>query len=459
MPTKRFPLISRDKQLYQSFFHILIIISLQHLATLAVNLVDNMMLGRYTELALSGATLVNQYQFILQNLAHGVGMGIEVLAGQYWGKKQLEPIRRIIGIGIKLSLLVGLFFFAISIITPAGMLGLLTNDGPIIREGVRYLSIMRFTYPIYALSAALMFSLQTVETVMIGTIMSLSTVCINICLNYCLIYGNFGFPELGVAGAAIATLISRTVELLIILVYVLKIDKKLHMKVRDLLRLDTSYLRDFFRVSSPLIISGFFWGVTQSVQTSILGHLTAPAIAANSICTTVINITAVVGMSCTNAASIIMAKSIGERGLRHVKEYAVTLQLIFLGIGILTGLATFLSRDFVLGFYAAGLSPEAYDLARKFLTIMSIAVVCSCYQYPTSAGIVAGGGDTKYPPIMENLFAWLWVIPMSALCAFVLEWPPVAVFIVLKSDQVLKCIPNFIKCNRFRWARELTRSE
>ncbi|MBR3866801.1 MAG: MATE family efflux transporter [Butyricicoccus sp.] len=457
MHAKRFPLISRDKRFYQGFFHILIIISLQHLATLAVNLVDNMMLGRYTELALSGATLVNQYQFILQNLASGVGMGIEVLAGQYWGKKQLEPIRRIIGIGIKLSLLVGLAFFTAAVFAPAGMLGLLTNDAAIIEEGVRYLEIMRITYPIYALSSALMFSLQTVETVMIGTVMSLSTVCINICLNYCLIYGNFGFPELGVAGAAIATLISRTVELIIILVYVLKIDRKLHMKVRDLLRLDTTYLRDFFRVATPMIVSGFFWGITQSVQTAILGHLTAPAIAANSICTTVINITAVVGMACASAASITMAKSIGAFGLRRVREYAVTLQLIFLGIGILTGLVTFFSRDFVLGFYAAGLSPETYALARQFLTIMSVAVVCSCYQYPTSAGIVAGGGDTKYPPIMENLFAWLWVIPMSALCAFVFDLPPVIVFIVLKSDQVLKCIPNFIKCNRFRWARELTR--
>lgn len=457
MQTQRQTLFSRDKRLYRTFFPLLVIISLQHLATLAVNLVDNMMLGRYTELALSGATLVNQYQFILQNLAAGVGMGIEVLAGQYWGKKQLEPIRRIIGIGIKLSLLVGLIFFAVSLAAPADMLALLTNDEAIIAEGVRYLDIMRITYPVYALSAALMFSLQSVETVMIGTVMSLSTVCINICLNYCLIYGNFGFPELGIRGAAIATVISRVVELIIILVYVLKLDKKLHMKVRDLIRLDTTYLRDFFRVATPLIISGFFWGINQSVQTAILGHLTAPAIAANSICTTTLNITSVVGMACANAASITMAKSIGERGTGHVREYAVTLQLIFLGIGVLTGLVTFLSRDLIAGFYAAGLSPEAYTLTRQFLTITSVTVICSCYQYPTASGIVAGGGDTKYPPIMENLFAWLWVIPMSALCAFVFDLPPVVVFMVLKSDQVLKCIPNAIKCNRFRWARELTR--
>lgn len=457
MQTQRFPLICRDKRFYQGFFHILIIISLQHLATLAVNLVDNMMLGRYTELALSGATVVNQYQFILQNLASGVGIGIEVLAGQYWGKKQLEPIRRIIGIGIKLSLFVGLLFFGISIAAPSGMLRLLTGDEAIIAEGVRYLSVMRATYPIYALSAALMFSLQSVETVMIGTIMSLSTVCINICLNYCLIYGNFGFPELGVVGAAIATLISRTVELVIILVYVLKIDKKLHMKVRDLLRFDTTYLIDFFRIATPLIINSFFWGINQSVQTAILGHLSAPAIAANSVCNTTINITSVVGMACANAASITMAKSIGERGLGHVRQYAVTLQTIFIGVGIATGLVTFLSRDFVLGFYAAGLSAETYALARQFLTIMSVTVLCSCYQYPTSAGIIAGGGDTKYPPIMENLFAWLWVIPMSALCAFVFDLSPVIVFLVLKSDQVLKCIAHAIKCNRFRWARELTR--
>lgn len=447
---------TRDKHLYRSFFPLLLIISLQQLASFVVNMVDNVMLGRYTEAALSGATLVNQYQFVLQNLASGIGMGIVVLAGQYWGKKDLEPIKRIISLGTKLGLIAGLAFLALSLAVPREMLLLLTDSVPVIDEGVHYLSILRFTFPIFGLSCSLMYSLQSVETVMVGTVMSISTVCINACLNYCLIYGNFGAPELGVAGAAIATLISRIMELVIVLIYVLRVDKKLHMRIRDLLRVDLSYLGDYIRVAAPLMTSGFFWGIAQGVQTSILGHLTPPAIAANSICTIVYHLLAVFGMACTSASSVTIAKTIGEGHLNKVRPYSITLQLIFILIGIASGLIIFLTRGAVVSLYSE-LTPEAKELTYQFLTILSITTVGSCYQYPVASGIVAGGGDTKYPAIIENLFMWLWVIPLSALCAFVLQLPPALVFVCLKSDQVLKCIPNAIKCNRFRWIRELTR--
>ena len=214
---------TKNKVFYKTFFSLLAVVALQQLATFAVNMVDNIMLGRYAEAALSGATLVNQYQNILMNLAAGAGMGIVVLAGQYWGKGRTAEIKKIISLGVKLNLAVGILFFVLGMTIPEQMLRLLTSDDTIIQEGIRYIRILCFTYPIYTISSSLMYALQSVETVFIGTIMSLSTVCINFCLNSLLIYGRFGFPELGVAGAAIATLISRCIELLIVLVYILKI--------------------------------------------------------------------------------------------------------------------------------------------------------------------------------------------------------------------------------------------
>ena len=207
---KLFGIFTRQKRFYQTFFPLLFIIVLQQLAALTVNLVDNIMLGRYTELALSGATLVNQIQFTLQQIAAGIGMGIVVLASQYWGQKRIGPIKKIISVGVKLGLLVGIIFCAVSAILPAQVLSLFTNDRAVIAEGVRYLRVICWTYLIFSVSNSLMYSLQSVETAMIGTVMSLSTIVINACLNYCLIYGNFGFPELGVTGAAVATLVSRS---------------------------------------------------------------------------------------------------------------------------------------------------------------------------------------------------------------------------------------------------------
>ncbi len=219
---------TRDKEFYKSFFTLLVIVSLQQLATLTVNLVDNLMLGRYTELALSGATLVNQIQFVLQMLVSGVGLGISALGSQYWGKKEVEPIRKIISVGVKFALGAGILFCVITCLFPHAVLSLYTNDAAVIAEGTRYLRIMCWTYVIFSLSFSLMYSLQCVETAFIGTVMSLSTIVVNMCLNYCLIYGNFGFPELGIRGAAFATLTSRCIELAIILIYMLFFDKKLY---------------------------------------------------------------------------------------------------------------------------------------------------------------------------------------------------------------------------------------
>ena len=249
-------ILTRDIGFYMTFFPLLFVVMLQQLAALAVNLVDNIMLGTYTELALSGATLVNQIQFTLQQIAAGIGMGIVVLASQYWGQRRTEPIKRIINIGVKFGLLIGIIFFLLTKLFPVQVLSLFTNDKAVIDEGVRYLNIICWTYLIFSVSNSLMYSLQSVETAMVGTVMSISTICINMCLNYCLIFGNFGAPEMGVAGAAIATLVSRIVELIIILFYVFKMDKKLSIKPVELLRFDTSYLADYIRVSTPIVVSG-----------------------------------------------------------------------------------------------------------------------------------------------------------------------------------------------------------
>ena len=453
---KSLKFFTKDVSFYRTFFPLLFIIVLQQLAALAVNMADNMMLGRYTELALSGATLVNQIQFTLQQIAAGIGMGIVVLASQYWGQRRIDPIKKIISIGVKFGLVVGILFFAVSKLFPVQILSIFTNDEAVIAEGVRYLNVICWTYLVFSVSNSLMYALQSVEIAMVGTVMSISTICINICLNYCLIYGNFGAPELGVVGAAVATLVSRIVELIIILVYVRLVDKKLKMKLKDLLRFDFTYLRDYIKVSTPIVMSGLLWGVAQAAQTAVLGHISATVIAANSIATVIFQIFAVVGMSCANVASVTIGKTIGAGKLDMVRSYAKTMQAIFLLIGICCGFMMFLFKDVIVGLYSV--SPETKDMAISFLIVLSVTTIGSCYEYPVESGIIAGGGVTKYAAWVDNLFMWLFTIPSAFLSAFVFEFSPVVTFCFLKADQILKCIPNAITCNRYRWVRILTRN-
>ena len=300
-----------------------------------------------------------------------------------------------------------------------------------------------------------MYSLQSVQTAFIGTVMSGFTIIINGCLNYTLIFGNFGAPELGIRGAAYATLTSRIVELITILCYILFIDKKIHLKVQDLISFDMSYLKDYVQVSLPVMMSGIMWGIAQTAQTAILGHISAETIAANSIASIIFQLFASYGASCANAASVMIGKTIGQGEGHMVKPYTITLQKLFTLFGVITSLIIFLSKEWIVGFY--NISPATKELTLAFLIVFSITTIGTCYEYPVEAGIIAGGGDTRYAAIIDNLFMWIYTIPFAYLSAFVFQWSPVVTFAILKSDQLLKCIPNFIYCNSYKWVKDLTR--
>ncbi len=450
-------LFVRDKSFYRSFFSLLIVISLQSLISLGVALVDNIMLGIYDETAMSGAAMANQIQFLLQMVIAGIASGVVVLGAQYWGKDETEPIRHIISVGMKFAMLAGLLFFAAAFFFPQQTLRLLTNEQNVIDEGVKYMRIMSVTCIVFSVSNVLVMSLRSVETAFIGTLMAAVAMVVNISLNYCLIFGHLGFPELGIRGAAIATLISWSVQLVIILIYVRFIDKKLKTTLRSIFSFDFTYLKDYIKTSLPIILSGSFWGVAMAAQTSILGHMGGASIAANSIAAVIFQVVSVFAVCSANASSVIIGKTVGEQRLGMVKPYTITLQVLFVLIGLISGTILFLVKDAILGVYA--ISEETHGLALSFIIILSVTMVGTAYEYPVASGIIQGGGDTKYAFTVEMISMWGFTIPLAALSAFVFKLPPVYTFIFLKSDQILKCIPNAIRCNRYKWVRELTRSK
>ena len=444
------------REMLKAFFPLLFAVGLQQLLALLVNLIDNFMLGQYAEAAMSGATAVNQYQFILQQVVFGVGGGVSVLASQYWGKKQVEPIKKIFSVGIKIGFVIGAVFTIVTALIPSQVVSLITNDPEIIAQGAEYMSIICFTYVLFSISMVLLFTLQGVQTAFIGTLMAGTTVIINFCLNYVLIFGNFGAPRLGVKGAAYATLTSRVAELVIILIYVLFIDKKLRLRIKDFFRVKTGYFKDYIVVAAPMMASGALWGVANAAQMAILGHLGAVSIGANSIATIIFQIFSVFGRSCANASSVIIGKTVGSKKLHLIRPYAKTLQLVYIAFGVASAALMFIFRDAIVAFY--NISPETKEMAVVFITIMCITMIGTIYEYPVMGGIISGGGDTKYQAIIDIVFMWVLVIPLSALSAFVFQWGPIVTFICLKCDQILKCIPNAIYVNTYKWIKDRTRS-
>lgn len=450
-------LFVRDRLFYRSFFSMTAVIALQNLITFAVNLADNVMIGGYSQDALSGVAMVNQIQFLLQMIVMGIGNGIVVLGAQYWGKKQVEPIRRVTSIGMVLAIAASLIMMLAVLIFPNQALGILTNEPAVIAEGAKYLVIICFSYVLFAITNILLSALRSVETVKIGFVVTLTALVVNIALNYGLIYGRMGLPEMGVEGAALATLISRIVEFAIVVVFAFCVDKKIRWRAGSMLHLDGGLFKDYIRVGLPLILSNSIWGIAMAVQTAILGRLGSDTIAANSIATTIFQVVSVLSYGAASASGVVIGKTVGEGDIARVKAYSRTLQIIYIAIGVITGCVLWLCKDFILGFYS--ITPQTHALAVQFIGVLSITVVGTSYQVACLTGIVTGGGDTRFVLINDLIHQWLIVLPSAFLSAFVFHAPLWVTFVCLKSDQILKCFVAVVKVNRYRWIRVLTRED
>ena len=311
-----------DTSFYRKFLTIYVALVLQNVVTLSVNLADNMMLGSYSETALSGVAAVNQIQFIYQQLLMALGDGLVIFCSQYWGKRQTEPMKKISATAMHAGLLIAILLFALVSIFPRQAVGIFTTEESIIREGVSYLSIIRFTYLFFAVTQILLATLRSVEVVKIAFYLSVMTFFVNCGINYVLIYGHFGAPEMGAAGAAIGTLAARMTELVVLIIYIIKKEKQLHLSIRSYLQHDRVLSGDYFRVTAPMLVVQGLWGVNTALQTVILGHMTAAAIAANSVASTIFMMVKSMAVGAASTASIIIGNTIGTGDIALVKKYS-----------------------------------------------------------------------------------------------------------------------------------------
>lgn len=446
---------NNDRYFYTAFIRLFAGVALQSLIVFGVNLADSIMLGTYSETAMSGVSLANQIQFLLQCLINGASNGLVVLASQYWGKKNTEAIKKVFSSAFAVAAIMSLALGIAVIAAPGGVLGILSDEAEIVEQGAAYIRIMGYTYLIFAVSNMLIALMRSVESVKIGFYTSLLALVVNIGLNYLLIFGHGGFPEMGVRGAAWATFASRVAELAAVLIYVFVIDKKVRMKLSDVFRIEKTYFRDFLKAGLPLVGSGSSWGVAMTVQTGIIGRLGAAAIGANAVTAPVFQVAAVLYTSTSSASSVLIGKTVGEGNIPEVKRYAKKLQLIYLLVGVLSSAVLLLIKNSIIGFY--DITEETRLLSDTFIYILAVTIIGSAYEAPCLCGIVSGGGETNFVFFNDIIFMWCLVLPLSILSAFVFKWSVPVTFFILKADQIAKCFVAVVKVNRFRWIKKLTR--
>ena len=451
------PFFTRDPLFYKSFFKMMLVVAFQNLVAYSVNMLDNIMLGSYSQTALSGAATVNQIFFVVSQLAIAIGNSLVVMSSQYWGKKDTDKIRRATAIAVFYTAAASAIVFILCTVLNSRLLGIFTSDQEIIREGTIYLGILKWTFVFYLFSSLFIAMLRSVEIVRISFVISVISLIINGTINYTLIFGKFGFPEMGIRGAAIGTLVARTVELLIVIFYVAKADKKIRFFGKNPFadfKLKGSMTGEFLKISTPAVISKLAWSISTPVQTALLGYLSADAIAANSVATTFFQYLKVTVVAIASSSAVMIGKSIGEGNEEKVKAEARTLSVIDLCVGCLLGFLLFMFRGQLLSYY--NLTEQAKIYADHFIIIMSLVMVTMSYQMPVSTGILEGGGDVKFHMYLNIISVWVIVIPLSFLAVFVWNLPAEWIVIIVQSDQIFKCLPIFIRFRSYKWIHKIS---
>ena len=436
-----------------NFYSIYIPLVLQNVVTLSVNLADNIMLGAYSETALAGVAAVNQIQFVYQQLITALGDGLVIFGSQYWGNGQIQPIKKISASAMQGALIFAAVLFALVSLFPQQAVGIFTTDSMIIREGRAYLEIIRFTYLFFSFTQLLLAAVRSTETVKIAFGLSILTFFVNCGINYLLIFGNFGAPKLGVQGAAIGTLLARITECAVLIFYLYKKEQKLKIRFRDFLQFDKKLSKEYYKLTLPMLVVQGLWGLNTALQTVILGHMTAAAIAANSAASTLFLMVKSAAVGAASSASVIIGKAIGTGDMAKVHEYARKLQKRFVVIGLLSGVLLYFLRIPVLSLY--DLSPETMEMANTFLIILSVICVGMSYQMPTNNGIIRGGGNALFVVKMDLISIWAIVLPLSFVMAFVVKASPAVVVCCLNADQIFKCVPAYLKSHYGKWIRKL----
>lgn len=444
----------RERQAYAYIISLTIPIVIQNLFNAAVNSADVLMLNSVGQDAISAVSLATQYSNILQNIFMGLGSGVAMLSAQYWGKQDIKSIEKVLGIGLRFTLIIALIFAIPSIFIPELMIKLYSNDMHLIPLGASYLRIVGISHLFWGISEIYFYTLRSIERVKICTCINVFTLLLNIGLNAVFIYGLFGAPKLGVMGVAIATTTSRIVQFFICLI-ISHYSKDIKLRLRTIFEKNALLLKDFVQLSLPALINSLVWSTAFSSYTAILGHLSSDVVAANSIVSVVRNFGAVFCYAVAGSSGIYIGKDIGANKTEEAKANSKRAMTLMVITGILAGIIIFTITPLVLKI--AALSETAMRYLKIMLYINSVYVMGTAVNGTMITGIFRAGGDSKFGMICDFFDMWCYAVPLGLISAFVFKLPPMVVYILLCTDEFVKWPWVFKHYKSGKWLNNITR--
>ncbi len=444
----------KNDEFYGQILKLLLPIVFQNLLSAAVSSADVVMLNYVGQSSISAVSLASQYASVLFMVYYGLGTGATILCAQYFGKKDMRAIEIVEGIALRFSMLISVVFAGFAMFAPDVMMKLFTNDTELIALGSSYLRFVSISYLCWGITEVYLAVLRSIGRVVISTALNTLAFTLNVFLNAVFIFGLFDAPKLGAAGVALATSLSRVIELIACFI-VSAMSKDIKLKLSTLFLKNRVLFSDFVRLSLPALGNDIAWGVAFSMYSVIIGHLGSDAVAANSFVVVARNFGTVLCFGLASAGGILLGKVIGENRLEDARTDARKLMKLTILSGAVGGLLILAATPLILKY--AVLTDTAMHYLKYMLLINTYYVMGAAVNTTLIAGVFRAGGDSRFGFVCDVIDMWVYAVPLGFLSAFVFKLPVMWVYFLLCTDEFVKW-PWVIRHYRSgKWLHNITR--
>lgn len=443
------------KDFYKKLLTLVLPIAFQQFMLALVSASDVIMLGMLTQDSLSAVSLASQVIFVENLFFAAMTLGLSMFVAQYWGKHDIESVERIFAYVLKITGMISFAFFLAGLCIPGLLMRIFTHENTLIELGSVYLRIVSPSFILTGISQNYLYLLKNTGRAVKSCVITSVCVVFNILLNAVLIFGLIGFPRLEIVGAAIATVIAKSVETLWSIYESTRKDKNcIKQRLHYLIYNDKLLSCNFWKYTTPILGNEIVWGLGFTMSSVIMGHLGSDAVAANSIANIVKNLVACFCLGLGNGGGIMVGYELGAGRLKRAKEYGSILCKLSIVCGAVSGL-------FLLAFSPLILAiTDISDIAASYLKWM--LVVCSYYMIgksvngTTIAGIFCAGGDSRFGFFCDIVALWCITIPLGMLAAFVWKLPVPIVYFFISLDEIIKLPAVYRHYKKYKWVVDLT---
>ena len=441
----------RKQSLRNEIIRLALPMALQQFMTALVGACDAIMLGKLSQNAMSAVSLATQVTFVFNLFMYAFVTGENMFVAQYYGKGDYKGISKIFSLVTKACGVVAVIFLIGTFFFPRQIMAVLTNEEELITLGSEYLRVIGISYLLSSIAQTFLAIMKNCNAVNVSTLINSVMVILNIILNAVFIFGLFGCPEMGIRGAARATVLATVVQVVWSVGYVLGRIQSVKLNLHRCEREITSH---FWQKAIPLLINNLAWGIGFSMYSVVMGHLGTDAVAANGIANISKNLIVCFCLGLGNAGSIIVGNRLGANRLEEAKEAGGLLTRTAIIAGILSGLVLIILSPFITRM--VDLTPTACGYLQKMLLICSYYIAGKSVNCMTIGGIFAAGGDSKFGMLCDSITLWCITVPLGCICAFILKLPVMVVYFVLNLDEIIKLPVVYKHYKKYKWIKNLT---